>query len=212
MDEELPGPAHRQAFSDLVQDLKHPDAAGAAGASALVAAIAAGLAAKVAALTMGREGFEAVSEEMQRVANRATQLAGQLSQGVDQEPQAQLRLTQAYHLPQTTPDESEIRRSCLDLAVKNAVQIPVNIAQMALEVLTLAETVSRYGNPAAAAEAGLSMATAIAAVKGALAAATGGLKAVSDDDWAEQTRDQMARMLEKVMELEGELAELPLSV
>lgn len=212
MDEELPLPAHKQAFCDLVQDLKHPDSAGAAGASALVAAISAGLTAKVAALTVGREGFEAVAEEMQRVSNRAAQLAGQLSQGIDQEPQAQLRLTQAYHLPQTTPDESEIRRSCLDLAVKNAVMVPVNIAQLSLEVLGLAETVSRYGIPAAAAEAGLAMATAISAVKGALAAATGGLKAVTDDDWAEQTREQMARMLEKVMELEGELAQLPLTV
>lgn len=212
MDEELPVPAHKQAFSDLVQDLRHPNAAGAAGASALVAAIAAGLVARVASLTVGREGFEAVSEEMQRVANRASQLAVQLAQSVDQEPQAQLRLTQAYHLPQTTPDESEIRKSCLDLAIKNAVQVPLTIAQSALEVLGLAETVSRYGNPAAAAEAGLAMATAIAAVKGALAAATGGLKAVSDDEWAEQIREQMAGMLEKVMALEGELAEMPLTV
>ncbi len=193
-------------------ELRHPEAAGAAGASALIAAVAAGLAAKVAGLTAGREGFEAVTEEMLRVSNRAAQLGAQLAQAIDQDPQAQLRLTQAFHLPQTTPDETEIRRSCMDLALKNTVTVPLNVAQLALEVLGLGETVSRYGNPGAAAEAGLAMATAIAAVKGTLAAATGALRAVTDDEWTEQTREQMARMLEKVMELEGELAELPLTV
>jgi formiminotetrahydrofolate cyclodeaminase len=212
VDEGLPLPAHRQAVSDLVQELKHPEAAGAAGVSALVAALAAGLTAKVATLTAGREGFEAVTEEMQRVANRAALLSSQLTQAIDSDPQAQLRLTQAFHLPQATPDEGEIRRSCLDLALKNVVQVPVNIAQLALEVLGLAETVSRYGNPIAAAEAGLAMATAISSIKGALAAATGGLRAVTDDEWTETTREAMAKMLEKVMELEGELAELPLTV
>ncbi|MBM3275836.1 MAG: cyclodeaminase/cyclohydrolase family protein [Candidatus Sericytochromatia bacterium] len=212
MDEGLPLPAHKQAVSDLVGELKHPEAAGAAGVSALVAALAAGLTAKVATLTAGREGFEAVTEEMQRVANRAALLSSQLTQAIDSDPQAQLRLTQAFHLPQGTPDEGEIRRSCLDLALKNVVQVPVNIAQLALEVLGLAETVSRYGNPIAAAEAGLAMATAISSVKGALAAATGGLRSVTDDEWTETTREAMARMLEKVMELEGELAELPLTV
>jgi hypothetical protein len=35
---------------------------------------------------------------------------------------------------------------------------------------------------------------------------------VTDDAWSESTREQMATMLEKVMALEGELAELPLTV
>lgn len=212
MDEDQPLPGHKQPFSELLAALKEPQGAGAAGISALVASVAAALTGKVAQMTAGREGFEAMAEEMQRVANRSAQLAEKLGPAIDQDPQAQLRLNQAFLLPQATPDEAQIRLACLDLALKNAVQVPISIAGAALEVLTLAETVSRYGHPGAAAEAGLAMATAIAAVKGALASAMAALKGVTDEEWAEGVREQMAKILEQVMTLETELAEMPLTV
>lgn len=212
MDEDQPLPGHKQPFSELLAGLKEPQAAGAAGVSALVASVAAALTVKVAQMTAGREGFEAMAEEMQRVANRSAQLSEKLGPAMDQDPQAQLRLNQAFLLPQTTPDEAQIRLACLDLALKNAVQVPISIAGAALEVLTLAETISRYGHPAAAAESGLAMATAIAAVKGALAAAMAALKGVTDEEWSDGVREQMAKILEQVMTLEAELAQMPLTV
>ncbi len=212
MDEEGPLPAHRQALTDLLADVVRTETAGAAGVSALVAALGSALAGKVAQLTTGREGFEAMTEEMQRVANRGSQLAEKLAAVIDQDPQIRLRLTQAFYLPQGTPDEASIRQSCLDLALKGVVQLPMAVAESAIEVMRLAETTSRYGNPAAAPEAGLALALAIASVKGAVAAALTGLKNVEDEVFGDNTRAQMAEMLDKVSELERELSEMPLTV
>lgn len=212
MDDDGPLPAHKQALADLLADVVKTETAGAAGVSALVAALSSALVGKVARLTAGREGFEAMTEEMQRVVSRASQLAERLSGIIDQDPQSRLRLTQAFHLPQASPDEAAIRQSCLDLALKSVVQVPMAVAEAATEVLRLAENVSRYGNPAAAPEAGLALALAIASVKGAVAAALPGLKSVDDEVFVDNARNQMAETLEIVAELERELAELPLTV
>ncbi|MBU6428595.1 MAG: cyclodeaminase/cyclohydrolase family protein [Cyanobacteria bacterium REEB65] len=212
MEEERPLPAHKQVLMDLLTEIMETEAAGAAGVSALVAAVSSALVGKVAQHTAAREGFEAMNEEMQRVANRAGQLAERLAEVIDQDPQTRLRLTQAFHLPQATPDEAAIRQSCLDLALKSVVQVPLAVAESASEVLSLAENVSRYGSPAAGAEAALGLTLAIAGIKGALAAATGSLKSVDDEGFVEATRAQMAEILEKVEDLERDLSDLPLGV
>lgn len=110
-------------------------------------AFAASLVAKAARKTVGTEGFEPMTEEMQRIVNRAESLSDGLQEAIDQDAIAANRLSHALALPQSSAEEIAVRRDCIALALKNQAKTPLSLAQSTMEVLGLAESVLRYGHP-----------------------------------------------------------------
>lgn len=199
-------PSYRYPVEDLIKELSEPPPPGACAAASWLCAIAAALVTKAARLTLGREGFEPVSEEMLRVVSRAATLGEQCEELIDQDPTSMNRLAAAAALPQTTVEETEIRRACVQSALKNVSQVPMLVAQHGMEVLGLAETVARYGAPGGANEALLAVRTAVSAVEGALVAALSKLPNLEDEAFVTETRDRARDWHEQAMALEKELS------
>jgi glutamate formiminotransferase/formiminotetrahydrofolate cyclodeaminase len=128
------------------------------------AAFAASLVAMAARKTLGREGFEPMTEEMNRIITRAESLSDGLQEAIDQDAIAANRLSHAYALPQSSPEEQAVRRDCIALALSNQAKNPLSLAQSAKEVLDLAESVLRYGHPQSTSAAFLAARTAAAAI------------------------------------------------
>jgi formiminotetrahydrofolate cyclodeaminase len=200
-------PSYRYPVENLIKELSEPPAPGACGAASWLCAIAAALVAKCARLTLGREGFEPVTEEMQRVIARATTLGEQCEELIDQDPTAMNRLTAAAALPQGSVDEQEIRRACVLSALKNAAQVPLLVAQNGVEVLGLAETVARYGAPGAGPEATLAVRTAAAAIDGALLASLAKLPNIDDEAFDAEVREKAGQLRAQARVIESELSE-----
>lgn len=198
-------PSYRYPVENLIKELSEPPAPGACGAASWLCAIAAALVAKCARLTLGREGFDPVTEEMQRVIARATTLGEQCEELIDQDPTAMNRLTAAAALPQATSEEQEIRWACVLSALKNAAQVPLLVAQNGVEVLGLAETVSRYGAPGAAPEACLAVRTAAAAIDGALLAALAKVPNIDDAAFKAEVCDRARALRAQATAIEAEL-------
>jgi formiminotetrahydrofolate cyclodeaminase len=127
------------------------------------AAFAASLVAKAARKTLGRDGFEPMTEEMNRIITRAEALSDGLQETIDQDAIAANRLSHAYALPQNSAEELGVRRDCIALALSNQAKNPLSLAQSAKEVLGLAESVLRYGHPQSTSSAFLAARTAAAA-------------------------------------------------
>lgn len=199
-------PSYRYPVEELIKELSEPPPPGACAAASWLCAIAAALVTKAARLTLGREGFEPVAEEMLRVVSRASTLGEQCEELIDQDPTAMNRLTAAAALPQTTVEEAEIRRACVQSALKNASQVPMLVAQHGLEVLGLAETVARYGAPGGSNEAMLAVRTAASAVEGALLTALAKLPSLEDEAFAAETRDKARAMREQATAIETDLS------
>jgi formiminotetrahydrofolate cyclodeaminase len=128
------------------------------------AAFAASLVAKAARKTLGREGFEPMTEEMNRIVTRAESLSDGLQEAIDQDAIAENRLSHAYALPQNSAEELAVRRDCIALALSNQAKNPLSLAQSAKEVLELAESVLRYGHPLSTSSAFLAARSAASAV------------------------------------------------
>ncbi len=127
------------------------------------AAFAASLVAMAARKTLGREGFEPMTEEMNRIITRAEALSDGLQEAIDQDAISANRLSHAYALPQSSSEEQGVRRDCIALALSNQAKNPLSLAQSAREVLALAESVLRYGHPQSTSAAFLAARTAAAA-------------------------------------------------
>lgn len=199
-------PSYRYPVEDLIKELSEPPPPGACAAASWLCAIAAALVTKSARLTLGREGFEPVSEEMLRVVSRAATLGEQCEELIDQDPTAMNRLAAAAALAQGTVEEAEIRRGCVQSALKNASQVPMLVAQHGLEVLGLAETVARYGAPGGSNEAFLAVRTAASAVDGALIAALAKLPNLEDETFVAETREKARSLREQARAIETELS------
>ncbi|MEB3203611.1 MAG: cyclodeaminase/cyclohydrolase family protein [Candidatus Sericytochromatia bacterium] len=148
-------PLRQQPAADVLAELAEPQGPGVPGAGALLLATAASLLSRSARVTGRQPTYEAVSEEMERDAERARALADRLLVLVDQDAQAQLRLTQARMLPSATAEEAAIRMSCVDVALQGWARLSLATLEIGVELAMLVDRVLRYGHPACLGEARL---------------------------------------------------------
>jgi glutamate formiminotransferase/formiminotetrahydrofolate cyclodeaminase len=73
----------------------------------------------------------------------------------------------AYRLPKITPQEKEERKQRIQTATLLAAQVPMQVAQTAVEILKYAQTMVLHGNLNAISDAGSAAALAGAAISGA---------------------------------------------
>lgn len=194
-------------LGDLLGELAAPHPVpGGMGASAVLGGLAAALAAFVGRLTVGKPGYEPVSEEMERLVDRASALQAQLLALHDQEATAFNQVASAAALPRQAPVEAQLRKDCLRLAARALTQVPLTVGHLACEALGIIETLMRYGNQELLADAGTALAASGAAIRAArwhvLANAPAG---AGDDAWLAESRDKAESWLLSLALIESEL-------
>lgn len=194
-----------QPIADLLEDVATGSLApGGISMAALAGAIATSLVGLVGRLTAGKPGYEPLTEEMERATERAQVLQEQLLGAMDQEVEAFNQLVQSAGLPRGSDEEAAIRRDCLRIAVRGYTQVPLQIGQLSLEIVKLAESAVRYGNREVVADGGVAFLAATAAVKGAalhvLLNARG-----TDEEWAVSAREKAHKWLTEIQDLEADL-------
>lgn len=179
-------------------------APGGISMAALSGAIATALVRLVGRLTAGKQGYEPLTEEMERTIERSKVLEEQLLSLMDQEVEAFNQLVGSIALPKGTPDEQAIRRDCIRIARRGYTQVPLQVGQLGMEVLQLAESTVRYGNKEAIADGGMGFLSAVAAVKGAILQVLINLGS-QDDEWSTQAREKVQKWQETLPPLEAEI-------
>lgn len=179
-------------------------APGGIGMAALTGALAASLVSLVGSLTAGKPGYEPMTEEMERLLERARVLEEQLLSCMDQEVEAFNQLARSMGLPRGSGEEQSIRRDCIRIAVRGYSQVPLQIGQIGLEVLDLTEKAVRYGNREVVADAGVGFLAAQTTVKAAALEVLINLRG-HDDEWVEPAREKVQKWLETVAAMEAEL-------
>jgi formiminotetrahydrofolate cyclodeaminase len=136
--------------------------------AALNAALAASLTEMVANLTIGRKKFQAVEEEMQKIAQAAGDLRKKMQNDIDKDAQAYQEVLAAFKLPKTTDDDKKKRSEVIQQAFKNAATVPLGVARDAVNIMNLTARAITNGNPNAVTDGAVAV---LAARTAALAAA-----------------------------------------
>lgn len=203
-------PLAQRAFGDVLTEVAQPHGPGVPGAGALQLATVAALLARSAHTTARQAGYEAVSEEMARDAERALALAERLMVLADQDPQAQLRLSQARVLPSDTAEEAAIRQSCVDVALQAWARLALAILETGVELSVLVDRVLRYGHPACLGEARLA-AGLLAIVSEALRDSVEGPARVAADPVAEAWRADAGELVGRILPTLSSLPDEPVT-
>ncbi len=139
----------KQFLDDLASKKPVP---GGGSASAVAGAIAASLVAMVANLTIGKEKYQEVEDDFQRILDKAEDLKDELLRLADED-------ALAYQAVFKTKSQE---------AIQTAAEIPLQTAQKSLEVLKLAAFAAKEGNKNTISDAHCAIELATAAIYGAL--------------------------------------------
>jgi len=141
---------------------------GGGSAAALAGAMAASLVSMVAELTIGRPDSADHEETLREIGEAAIQRRSDLLDLAEDDAIAYGAVVQARRMPKESEAEREIRARVLRTAMVEAARVPLRTAEVAAEVLELAESIAPIGNRNAASDAGVAAQLAAASVRGAL--------------------------------------------
>jgi formiminotetrahydrofolate cyclodeaminase len=173
--------------------------------AALNAALAAGLTEMVANLTIGRKEFQAVEDDMKKIAQAAVDLRQKLQNDIDKDAQAYQEVLAAFKLPKTTDDDKKQRSDAIQQAFKSAAKVPMGVARDALIIMDLASRAIVRGNQNAVTDGAVAV---LAARTAALAAAYNvkiNLGAIKDSDFVEELSREIEDLESRAIRKEKEI-------
>ena len=173
--------------------------------AALNAALAASLTEMVANLTIGRREFQAVEDEMIKIAKSAAALRKKLQNEIDNDAQSYREVLAAFKLPKNTDDEKNRRSKAIQQAFKTAANVPLGVARDTLKIMDLAHRAITSGNQNALSDGAVAV---LAARTAALAAAYNvkiNLSAIKDTTFVSELSREIEEIEGQVVEKEKEI-------
>ncbi len=181
---------------------------GGGSVSALTGALAAGLVTMVCDLTIGKQRYADVEEEIRGIRRQAEELRARLQDLLEQDVAAYGRLSAAYKLPRETEEEQADRYAAIQQATVEATEVPLQIAEAARQALELAAPVAEKGSKLAVSDAGIAALLGEAAIHSALMNVKINLGTLEDETFTRKVRRRMEAVLSELAEKRAAILEV----
>ena len=149
-------------------------------------------------LTVGREKYAAVQDEMTRVKDEAKTLAAELLELIDRDTDAFNAFMAAMKLPKATDEEKAARREAMQQAAKGTVEVPLRTLTLCAKAASLALAAIRMGNTNAVTDAASAGQFARAAAMSAAYNVRINLLSIKDEAFVNEKRLAVAELLGSV--------------
>ncbi|MGH6737134.1 MAG: methenyltetrahydrofolate cyclohydrolase [Methyloceanibacter sp.] len=169
---------------------------GGGSAAAIVGAMGAALVSMVCNLTIGKKKYADVEAEMKEVLAKAEDLRHRLTGMIQDDVKAFDTVMGAYGMPKETDADKAKRDQAIQVALKEATEVPVRCCRLAREVIDLALRASEKGNLNVISDAGVGVLAAYAALRSAALNVFINTKMIADKSFVDA----------KLKELDGLLA------
>jgi glutamate formiminotransferase / formiminotetrahydrofolate cyclodeaminase len=184
----------RAAIEPFIEQLAAPTATpGGGSAAAASGAMAAGLAGMVAGMSRGKKAYLQYEAQLSEALGRLNQLREELKAAIDADAEAYQVVMKAYKAAKDSPDGAR----GIFAALQQATNVPLGVAERAVEIGHIAESLKPVTNPNMASDLTTAIALSRAAFEGAAANVEinlGSLKGETAEEkaFAEATRKRMA--------------------
>lgn len=166
-------------------------APGGGSVAALSGALGAALVSMVCHLTIGKKGYENVSDEMNEVLKKSNALKEKFTLLIDEDTNAFNKVMAAYKMPKETDEEKEKRRNAIQDALKNAANVPLDVMKQCVNVLSLAKIVSEKGNKNAVSDAGVAALISLAGLNSAMLNIETNLSGIKDEKFVSEMKNEV---------------------
>lgn len=180
-------------------------APGGGSIAALSASSSAALIAMVANLTVGKEKFADVEDEMQEVIKKATAFKDMFLEYIDKDANSFNAAMAAFKLPKETEEEKAHRTKMIQEGYKGAANVPFTVGKEAFKLMELAEFVVEKGNQNAVTDGAVAAMQARTAVHAAFYNVKINLGSIKDEEYVAKMKSEMKELEDKVDELEARI-------
>ncbi len=153
------------AFVDLLSTAS--PAPGGGSVAALCGALGSALASMAAALTHGKKGYEAVTDQMLEIGEQAQLLKQAFLDDVDRDTEAFKQVMAAWRLPKKNDEQKAVRDQAIQTATRQATLVPLQVLQRCVQAAALARAAVEQGNVNSISDAGVGALSIRTAAKGA---------------------------------------------
>jgi glutamate formiminotransferase len=186
-----------QPFLDAVAE---PTATpGGGSVSALAGALAASLGQMVAGLSRKKKSQAAYVEQLSAAVDEMRKAAAHLTDAIDRDAASYDAVLKAFRLPHDTPAEQEQREAAVQQATKGAAEVPMQVAEAALDVYERLGQLESIISPSMLSDLRVGRWMAAAAARGALENVAINLESLTDAVY-------VAAMKQKAAAVESRLA------
>jgi formiminotetrahydrofolate cyclodeaminase len=185
---------------------------GGGSVSALCGGLAAALAEMVSRLTIGKTHDKAMEAKMIEIMETASKIRAALTEDIDRDSNAYSNVMKAYKMPKETDQEKKERQNAIQEALKEAAGVPLEVAEMGIRLLNLAENLVREGNQNAITDAAVSALVARSAIIGALYNVRINLLSIRDATFRDRVKHEAERIEREAIALEKDILTVASSV
>lgn len=187
MDKYLNMPVNKY-LDDLAAKLPAP---GGGSASALAGATGAALFCMVANFTAGNEKYGDVQEEIIGILKKLETIRKRLAELVDEDVLLYSEVSKAYKFAKNTEEEKKARSEAIQEAVKNALQVPIEILINCAKAMSVAERLLEIGNKNLASDIGVGVRLLEAGFDGAVINVDINIALIKDEKFIEKKRNEV---------------------
>ncbi len=179
-------------LDELASDAPTP---GGGSVAALAGALGAALVSMVSNLTIGKEKYREVEEEVKKILGSSEKLRYDLSQLIEEDIKAFNNFMATYKMPKETDEEKKIRSEKIQQALIEAAKVPLQVAVKCCDIFDLCKEISVKGNPNVVSDAGVAALMAEAALHSAILNVKINLRMIKD----ERVREELSSSIREVL-------------
>ena len=168
---------------------------GGGGAAALGGAVGSALGSMVGNLTVGKKKYADVEERVLQVLSEADRLQQELLYLMEEDSRAFEPLSRAYGMPKATEAERAAKEQVMEVALRDASRVPLQIMETAGQMLDLLEELAQIGSRLAVSDVGVGVQFCRSAVLGASMNIFINTKMMKDRKLAEQLNEKAEQLI-----------------
>lgn len=169
---------------------------GGGSAAAVIGAMGAALVSMVANFTVGKKGYETVSEDMASVLDRSERYRKHFVEMIQADVDVFNAVMAAYGMPRETDEDKSARADAIQSALKQATDVPLECAVLCLDVIELSRQAAEKGNKNVISDAGVAVLAAEAALGSAALNVYINIANIKDREFAEDRRKRLEAILD----------------
>ncbi len=181
------GPLANMKINGFLSELASSSPApGGGSVAALSGALGAALSSMVCNLTVGKEKYIDVQDEIQDVLKKSEVLKKELTKLIDEDTNAFSDVIKAFKMPKETEEQKKKRSAAIQKGYKAAASVPLETAKTCEKILDVAQIVAEKGNQSSITDAAVSALMAKAGVESAILNVKINLGSIKDEEFVEK--------------------------
>jgi formiminotetrahydrofolate cyclodeaminase len=181
---------------------------GGGGAAAIMGAMGAALLSMVSNLTLGKNNYESVQGDMQKLLLQSEELRARLTDMVHADARVYDGVMSAYQLPRETDEQKADRSQAIQTALMAATDVPLACAKASSDVMKLSRVAAELGNRNAVSDAGVAVLAAYAALRSAALNVYVNTGLIKDKEFVGSRLEELNSILAGADQLQEEIFEM----